>query len=840
MRSAMIRFACIIPLLLFVGPPVAADSTSGDADTFFELKIRPILSNTCFKCHGGDKISNGLRLDSRANLLMGGDGGPAIVPGQPEKSLLITAIRHTDGGLKMPPDKRLTDEQISDFIQWVRNNAPWPASVSVDKSGAARHWAFQPEKATVPPSDSTAWSENAVDRFIAVTWREKGIRPVRDANKQTLIRRLYFDLIGLPPPPEQVDEFVADQSPDAYANLVERLLSSPQYGERWGRHWMDVARYADTAGDNADYPVPEARLYRDYIIDSFNVDKPYDQFVREQIAGDILAEEGPKEKYAERIVATGFLALSRRYATGPYELWHLTLEDTIETTGRAFMGLTLHCARCHDHKFDPVTKEDYYALYGIFASTQFPWAGAEEFASMKRPREHFAAIVPPSEAAPRLVAHKQALGKLTSEIESLEKETRSSTTKSEPVKQQLDAKKKDLGTTQVQKQNNDVTRISGAVARLEDQRKHNESRLKLLSKLRSERARLLRSNLPADVPAAYAVHEAKPVDATVQIRGEPNQHGPVVNRNVIRFLSNDQPVTIPKDHSGRLELTRWLTRPEHPLTARVMVNRIWQHHFGKGLVGTPSNFGLRGEPPTHPELLDWLAVQFIKCGWSIKAVHRLILLSRTYRLSSDDDENDARKDSANRCYWRYDRRRLEAEAIRDSMLAVSGNIDPSRPGPHPFPPIDKWAWTQHNPFKEVYPSNYRSVYLMTQRFQRHPFLALFDGPDTNTTTDVRSSSTVPLQALFMMNNAFMSGQAEAFARRLTAAAADPRARIDLAHRLAWGRHANVDEVEMGMRYLKAFRQETMKAETSSERADLDAWCSYARVILSANEFVYVE
>jgi hypothetical protein len=711
------------------------------------------------------------------------------VPGDPEKSLLISAIRQVDEHLKMPPNRRLADSEIEDFVSWVRKGAHWPKSVELKRIAASIHWAFQPVTRVAPPQDPSHWSECAIDQFIAAQRRKQGLQPVAMADKRTLCRRVYFDVIGLPPTPSEMDSFLADESPKAYPKLVDRLLASPHYGERWGRHWMDVVRYADTAGDNADYPVPEVRLYRDYIIDSFNADKPYDQFVREQLAGDILAKRGPPDKYAERVIATGFLALSRRYATGPYELWHLTLEDTIETTGRAFMGLTLRCARCHDHKFDPITKEDYYALYGIFASTQFPWAGAEEFASMKRAREHFVALLQPGDAESHLRAFEQKIHELDNQISRLEKQ--------------------------------------GAP----------DARIK---QIRKERDRLARTNLPADLPGSYAVQEGKPVHAHVQIRGEPNQPGEVVKRNVISFLSQEQPVTIPDGESGRLQLALWLTRPENPLTARVMVNRIWQHHFGKGLVDTPSNFGLRGGEPSHPELLDWLANRFAKSGWSIKAIHRLILLSKTYRLSSACQDANTAKDPGNRWYWRFDRCRLEAEPIRDAMLATSGRLDLSRPGGHPFPPLDQWRWTQHAPFKDVYPSNHRSVYLMTQRFQRHPFLALFDGPDTNTTTDVRTSSTVPLQALFMMNNAFVAEQAKGFAHRVLTEVTDPRGRVGLAHRLAWSRPPTAEETQKGAAYLGAYGDELRRVGMPSEQAELEAWTSYARILLSANEFVYVD
>jgi hypothetical protein len=547
---------------------------------------------------------------------------------------------------------------------------------------------------------------------------------------------------------------------------------------------MDVVHYADTAGDNADYPIPEARLYRDYIIDSFNADKPYDQFVREQLAGDVLARQGPREKFAEQVIATGFLALTRRYATAPYELWHLSLEDTIATTGSAFLGLTLRCARCHDHKFDPVTTEDYYRLYGIFASTTFPFAGAEEFASMAKYRQHFVPLVPPAEAVPLESAYQQKIQQLKADMQKAPKER--------------------------------------------------------ANQLRRDLQTLERPGLPPDLPVAYAVTEGKPTDVPMQLRGDPNNPGPIVQRGVPRFLPGDRPAVVPPDASGRLQLAQWLTRPDHPLTARVLVNRLWQHHFGKGLVATPSNFGLRGEPPTHPELLDWLADQFVKSGWSIKRMHRLIVLSKTYQLASRTDTGNAARDPDNRWLWCQDRRRMDAEAIRDALLTLSGNLDLRRPGAHPFPPMAQWGWTQHNPFKDVYPSNHRSVYLMTQRLQRHPYLGLFDGPDTNHSIDQRASSTVPLQALYLMNNPFPRAQAEGLARRLIAGSPDHRRRVERAAELAWGRPPGSAEVEKALAYVQRYQQELAKTGVAPERLELEAWSSYARVVLTANEFVYVD
>jgi hypothetical protein len=571
------------------------------------------------------------------------------------------------------------------------------------------------------------------------------------------------------------------------------LLASPQYGERWGRYWMDVVRYADTAGDNADYPVPEARLYRDYIIDAFNSDKPYDQFVREQVAGDLLAGRGPADKYSERVIATGFLALSRRYATAPYELWHLTLEDTIDTVGRAYLGMTLRCARCHDHKFDPISTRDYYALYGVFESTRFPYAGSEEFQSMKFGRRAFAPLVPPAAANPMMSAYQAELSQLRHEVAQLER-----------------TKPRDKST---------------------------EARLTALySRLRF----LERRGTPDALPVAYAVSEGTIADANIQLKGEPSQPGEKIARGVPRFLPGcDMPAPGSRE-SGRLELADWLASPRNPLTARVMVNRVWQHHFGRGLVATPSNFGTRGSPPSHPQLLDWLTASFVEHGWSIKSLHRLIMGSKTYQLACDRDSADEAIDSSNRWYWRCERQRLDAEAIRDAMLDVSGVLDLGRPGPHPFPPIREWHWTQHFPFKADYPSPHRSVYLMTQRLHRHPFLGLFDGPDTNTTTDVRSTSTVPLQALFLMNSDFMRETAGEFARRLCRESSDSSARIARAHELAYSRPAGPDEIEQGRAYVDGYAREAAKAGLSPQRADVEAWLSYARTILAANEFVYLD
>jgi hypothetical protein len=827
------------PLLAFLLLAGSVQAQS-EAETFFETRIRPVLAGTCFKCHGGNKVSAELRVDTRQALLRGGRSGPALAPGAPERSLLIQGLRHTaQAEIKMPPNQKLPDSTIADFERWVKEGAIWPAAApGVDAFTAGKHWAFVPVRKPQPPCDPSGWASGPLDCFIAAGQRQRGVRPVAAADRRAWLRRVTFDLIGLPPTPEEIAAFLADLSPEAHARIVDRLLASPHYGERWGRHWMDLVRYADTAGDNADYPIPEAALYRDYVIDSFNDDKPYDVFLREQLAGDLLAHQGPPEKYAEQIIATTYLALSRRYLTAPYEQWHLTLEDTIDATGRAFLGLTLRCARCHDHKFDPIRQEDYYALYGIFASTQFPYAGSEEFASKKFPRAHFVPLLPPAEAEAKLEAHRQKLADLRNNIARIEKE--------DPLARRVAALNRI-----VEIETGLVRELEGAKQPADDVKaeaaRHTRQRDEInkqlqgkLTPLRNELFVLERTNLPADLPGAYAVCDGKPSDVPLQRSGDPERPGSVVNRGVPQFLAGSRPFVIPPGSSGRLELAHWLTAPENPLTARVMVNRIWQHHFGKGLVPTPSNFGLNGQPPSHPELLDWLAGRFIESGWSIKAMHRLIVLSQTYRLASATDTAHTARDVANSGYWHFERRRLDAEAIRDAMLAVSGTLDLRRPGRHPFPAMSAWGWTQHAPFKEVYPSQHRTVYLMTQRLQRHPFLALFDGPDTNVTTDTRTRSTVPLQALYLMNNPFVTEQSSALAARLLRGSPELRQRVRQGYELAWGRPPLDTEMEAARHYLERYEQELSRLDVPRNQQELEAWTSLARVLLGTNEFMYVD
>lgn len=772
--------------------PTSAEST----ESFFELKVRPVLVGSCVKCHGQVKASAGLRLDSREAILKGGESGPAIVPGDPESSLLVQAIGHEDDSLKMPPNKPLPATVRADLTAWIAAGARWPKSQGRPRPVEGQgHWAFEPLRVVSPPDDPSDWATSPIDRLISAGHRAHGVKPVDRAERSTLIRRASFDLVGLPPSPERIEAFLADDRPDAFARLIDELLASPQYGERWGRYWLDLARYADTAGDNSDYPIPQAYLYRDYVIDAFNADVPYDRFLHEQIAGDILAKEGPREDFARCVIATGFVAQAKRFGTFKLEDIHQIIEDTLNTTGQVVLGLSLRCARCHDHKFDPISSRDYYALYGIFASTSFPFAGAEE---EKRPSE-LAPLIPPTDVAARIGGHAQAIAELKSEI----------ARKTEALKSAPPTAKEAL-----------------------------EGELK---QLRNALSRKEKEPALAGVPAAYAVREGKPADARIQKGGNPGDLGETVRRGVLTCLDRSGTLTIPEGSSGRLELARWLTSgPARALAARVMVNRIWQHHFGKPIVPTPSDFGLRGTPPTHPELLEWLAGEFVASGWSVKAMHRRIMLSKTYQLAARVEPENAERDTGNAWYWRADRHPLDAEALRDAVLDLAGSLDRSRPGPHPFPPQEKWTYTAHHQFKAVYPSDHRSVYLMVQRLQPHPYLSLFNGPDTSLSTAVRDSATMPQQSLFLVNSAFIHQQAARLARALCALESHPPDRLRLAYLRVFGRTPTESDETRALAFLARYERSLEDEGLAPGRREIEAWSGLTRAMLASNEFIYVD
>lgn len=599
------------------------------------------------------------------------------------------------------------------------------------------HWAFEPVRQPSPPTDESGWAQTDIDRFVIARLRDAGLKPNPDADRRTLIRRASFDLTGLPPTTAQVAAFLHDRSPNAFAKVVDALLDSPHYGERWGRHWLDLARYADTSGDGADAPVPEAYLYRDYVIQSFNNDLPYDQFLIEQIAGDLLIKEQPGKRERERLIATSYVGLTRRFNNGEYRDMHLVIENTISTITKGILGMTVGCARCHDHKFDPISMQDYYGLYGYFESTQYPHAGTES----GRKRKNF-------------------------------------------------------------------TKLPGG-------------------------------------GLAYAVFDKtdsrRIADARIQRDGDPGSLGDRTARGFLDAINPNEP-DIPSGNSGRLHLARWLASPKNQLTTRVMANRIWQYHLGRGLTPTSSSFGKQGRAPSHPQLLDWLANQFVENGWSFKQMHRLIMLTRTYQLSSDATGPNAEQDPNNEFLSRYTRRRLEAEPMRDAVLFVSGRMKSGSPGAHPFPkPNSKneYPYTQHNPFRKDYDHDYRTVYLPSRRLGRHPYWEMFNGPDPNECTATRKVSTVPLQSLYWMNSDFMRDNARSFAASLIEHSESMDERINAAFERAYARPPAASELTELRKYVADYRRK-LGSEGSQTDRELQTWTSFGRILLAANEFIYVD
>lgn len=772
---------------------------------FFERRVRPLLVKHCYECHSAEskEIQGELLVDSRQGLRRGGSSGPAVVSGDVERSLLIKAVRHSDPDLKMPPESKLTNAEIADLEQWIRMKAPDPRSQdsrtkarsksSINWDQAREFWSLKPVKQpTVPPVKKSTWPASDMDRFLLSRLEAEGLQPAADADKLTLIRRVTFDLIGLPPTPAEIDAFVADQSPEAFRTVIERLLKSPQYGERWGRYWLDVVRYADTAGDNSDFPIPQMYRYRNWVIDAFNRDLPYDQFVRDQLAGDLIGG-GSTEQAQQRLIATGYIANARRFGSRVDDYpQHLTIEDTLDNLGRTFLATTVNCARCHHHKFDPITTDDYYALYGIFQSTRYPWPGIE----LEQKQRDLVPLVSSDEVQRLQAEHKQRQEQLEADVSRLEKERKTA---------QGDA------------------------------RKELDKRVAEAKKKATEHSK---SPLPFEL--AYAVAEGKHIDdAAIQIKGDPAKLGPVVPRRFLTVL-NGQTVADDDSTSGRRALAEWIVDPANPLTARVMVNRIWLHHFGKGLVPTPNDFGRQGKPPTHPELLDWLATRFIESGWAIKELHRTILLSRAYRMSSQRDASSLERDPSNELLSAFPRRRLDAEAIRDTLLQLGGNLDPTPGGPHPFPPQSEWKFTQHNPFKAVYDTRHRSVYLMTQRIQRHPYLAIFDGADPSTSTPQRLTSTTPLQALYLLNDAFVHEQAAGLAQRLLTDRSTDNARIELGYRLTLGRSPTKEEFNTSLQLVSAVQTRLREASIPDDQLVPQSWQALCRALCRTNEFVYVD
>ncbi|HEX3997251.1 MAG TPA: PSD1 and planctomycete cytochrome C domain-containing protein [Pirellulales bacterium] len=701
--------AAVILGSVLAGPAslFAGDIPAGD---FFEAKIRPLLAANCYQCHGDKKQESDLRLDSRQAAMKGGSDGAVIVPGQPEKSLLVQAVRY-HGDTKMPPKKPLPADQVETLATWVKLGAPWPDSPAAGAPSASggiadpkHHWAFQPVREPAAPRvKNAAWVKSPVDAFVLAKLEAKAISPAPPVDRPTLIRRATFDLIGLPPTPAEVDAFVHDATPDAFAKVVDRLLASPHYGERWGRYWLDVARYADNkgyVGDNKNREIRYAYLYRDWIIHAFNSDLPYDQFLVKQIAADRLPHKDNLD-----LPAMGLLTVGRRFINDR----QLIIDDQIDVISRGMLGLTVTCARCHNHKFDPIPTADYYSLYGVLNSSE-------------------------------------------------EKEV--------PLKPG-----------------------SAEKALIEEDRPH-------------------------------------PSNSHIFIRGNSGNQGAEVPRQFLEVLSGPDRKPF-HDGSGRLELARKIASADNPLTARVMVNRVWLHHFGTGLVRTPSDFGARSDPPSNPELLDYLASRFVKQGWSIKRLHRAIMLSSVYQESSNGSAKSESLDPENRLFSHFNRQRLDFEAMRDALLAAGGELDEKIGGPS----IDL--------LKEPFVRR-RTVYSYVDRQNLQGLLRTFDFASPDAHSPMRHVTTIPQQALFLMNSPFVVQQAERLAARSEiASASDTGERVRRMYRLVYSREPTADEIALARQYLAAPPPGGTGAKPHPDDK-LTPWQRYAQALLMTNEFVYID
>jgi hypothetical protein len=1083
---------------------VKTDRLDPAVEQFFEQKVRPLLVTKCMECHGSQKQKGGLRLDSRDAVVKGGDAGSVIASVNPATSLLLEVISY-QGDLKMPPKSKLSEAEIADLTQWVKLGAPWPTEQAAPLHKAAGNaftisaeqrafWAFQPIANPAPPSVRQAdWGQSPLDQFILADLESQGLQPAPAADKRTLIRRVTIDLTGVPPTPAEIAEFLADIRPDAFARLVDRLLDSPRYGERMARHWLDVARYADSNGLDENLAYANAFQYRDYVVRALNQDKPFHEFVREQIAGDLLPDSGVPQLQQDRLIATGFLCLGAKMLAedDPVKMQMDIIDEQVDTIGRAFMGLTLGCARCHDHKFDPLSQADYYALGGIFKSTktmenfsvvarwqerplatpeliqardahqtrintqkqsvqrnvtagnlalssvvkqqvgryllaatrqsqlaqlmdqakplgnspdlkslpgailleaedyvrgnvlkdretygkeigvlvnkgetpnyvehefQIPKQGLYQVelryaAAASRPcslringrllksdvagkttgswtpetQSWFVEGVFPLTAGPAVLRleqpvffphidkillvpvaqaehpivdepsegtplHAGYVQQFVTALEQSKKDPQSIWTawhqymKDRQLVVDRAVPENDVSRLLADKQPDSLTELSKRYSVLfvaagqGDQRPANNVEEKsvvpgtdlqlaavrkilndekgvfaipkdaeagypteIQSALKVDREQLqaLEAALPK-FPETMAVSDQKPENLKIHIRGSHLSLGAEVPRQFPQILVGDSPASLPLDHSGRLDLANWLANPEHPLTSRVIVNRVWQWHFGAGLVRTPDNFGRLGERPTHPQLLDWLARRFTEQGWSLKALHRMLILSSTYQQSTHYNPAAAQLDPENRLWWRMNRQRMEVEVLRDSLLVVSGGLDDVMGGTQLTTPNRGYVTSTANVNPVVYQTNRRSIYLPVVRSALFELFQAFDFADPSVLNGHRDQTTVAPQALFMMNSSFVLEQSRRLARTLVSRSdLDDTSRIRLLYEMAYGRPPSEVEVQRGKIYMATFQQ-AARDKLKTEDLTLRAWESLCRAILAANEFLYVE
>ena len=820
-RLIFVPFPRALPLALFVLtiPPSPAQP-DGKAD-FFEAKVRPVLLARCSSCHGDKVQMSQKQFTTRDGMHQSG----AVVPGDPAASSLIQAVRYA-AKVKMPPSAKLPDAEIEALEKWVRDGAVWPDSTAAPSTGnAVGHWSLQPVRQPPPPAvKDGSWPRTPIDRFILARLESKRLSPAADADRYTLLRRLTLDLTGLLPTPAELTPFVEDASPNAMETVVDRLLASPAFGERWGRHWLDITYWADTTGVGRRIPLPEAWRYRDYVIRSYAADKPYDQFLREQIAGPAAKKSKEGELDQDTLAATGFLVLGP-WAWFSYDKVQMRFDiadQQVDLIGRSVLGLTLGCARCHDHKFDPVTNHDYYALAGIFLSTKTTSrTNAEGGLNLTRFPENPALARNHADA---LAAWEKHLAQVEADDAVFKKEQ-------EAVNKRIKELK------------SDPVALKAAQDEL--------AALKKKTEFAGDRQILAftKYNKPR-WPEAYAAEEMEfPEDARVASRGDAHQLGEVVPRGVLSGVSTGQPAAeMNPNSSGRKELADWLTRPSHPLTARVYVNRLWQHLFGRGIVATTDNFGTRGEQPTHPELLDHLATRFVEQGWSTKKLIREIVLSRVYQLSSRPNPRNDEIDAGNEMLWRSNRRRLEVEAIRDSILQVSGRLDLTGGGPslpltaqnvHTIAPFFLEDDSRIEPHVKYRRTVYQPI-MRNSQMDDVDILNVFDFKDPDQVVGTRSATTVPSQMLYLMNSPFLKEEARRLAEA-TKALADP-ARVAKIILGTLSRPSTQRDLDQARQFVSDFQAAYAKqaAAGNSPAADphVEAWARYCHAVFASSEFLY--
>lgn len=804
---------------------------SDEQANFFERKIRPVLIEKCYQCHSAEsnKIKGGLTLDTKDGTLNGGDTGPAVVPGRLDDSLLIAAIRYANEDTAMPPKGKLPASVIADFETWVKMGAPDPRNAEgamvADATEASakwtkkeinieqgRHyWAYQaPKKPAAPALKNTAWPKSDIDRFVLAKLEEKGLQPVPDAQKLDLLRRVTFDLTGLPPTPDSIQAFMKDPSPDALGKVVDVLLASPRFGEYWGRHWLDVARYAESAGKDVNLPYPFAWRYRDWVIEAMNRDLPYDQFVQQQIAGDLLPFKDAVDQ-SEKIVATGFLAVGSKphNERNPLQFDLEVADEQIDTFSQAFLGITVACARCHDHKFDPIPQKDYYALAGIFLSSETLYGtnvGVQNSAA--------ADLIDLGKESRMPAGFEGITAAQRTEMAAQLKEVEEEGFDIQRQARQLRIEGKDVNLPQLLATRQRLGELKGSIGRYEE-------------------------NGDARILAMGVYDRRRPYDSPIYGRGEATQPGERVDRGFVQMLYQGSPPEIYRG-SGRLELARWAGSVQNPQAARVMVNRMWRWLFGRGIVASVDNFGAMGGKPANAALLDHLAIRFMENGWSMKKMVREIVLSRTYQLASQHAPQNFAADPENTLNWRMNARSVDAESLRDAMLSVSGKLDL-------YPAEGSVVTRAGGGRQELFrlgltvqqPTVSRSVYLPILRDQVPEVLSLFDFANPSMVTGDRENTNVPAQSLYLLNNAQVQSHSDAFAKRVYESSKDQMIRIANAYWLAFGRAPTQYEVQATRTFFSEYAQDVEKVrgkQKSGEGLSPYAWSAFCQALMASAEF----